>query len=271
MMSSLDRLARQYPKSPWRLRSLVSAANRYLLVNRPTITCRSIARRTRISRRPGRRSVPLEGDFPRLPARRCRCRRPAPRAPAHLSRPCHRRRRALFPGPARRTGKRFRRCPNCYQRFPRLSRTTTMPRWRARASALPRSPAPRPPRRPPVPGRVTFPQPKPVPAQTAAATTARIERSRLLRTAGLADLADSELRFGARTDGQPPCWRSRWPVPPPLPTRHAHHEVAGSGVSEPGPQSSAAPLLGTALSAPYRATWSVPQPKRISTPTCWPA
>jgi soluble lytic murein transglycosylase len=32
----------------------------------------------------------------------------------------------------------------------------------------------------------------------------RIERSRLLRTAGLADLADSELRFGARTDGQPP-------------------------------------------------------------------
>jgi soluble lytic murein transglycosylase len=51
---------------------------------------------------------------------------------------------------------------------------------------------------------VTFPRPKPVPAQTASATTARIERSRLLRTAGLADLADFELRFGARTDGQPP-------------------------------------------------------------------
>jgi soluble lytic murein transglycosylase len=31
----------------------------------------------------------------------------------------------------------------------------------------------------------------------------RIERARLLRTAGLADLADSELRFGSRTDGQP--------------------------------------------------------------------
>ncbi|MCL4401452.1 MAG: lytic transglycosylase domain-containing protein [Acidobacteria bacterium] len=34
-------------------------------------------------------------------------------------------------------------------------------------------------------------------------TTARIERARLLRQAGLADLADSELRFGAGTDGQP--------------------------------------------------------------------
>jgi soluble lytic murein transglycosylase len=36
-----------------------------------------------------------------------------------------------------------------------------------------------------------------------APTTARIERSRLLRSAGLSDLADSELRFGARRGGQP--------------------------------------------------------------------
>src|ERR1039457_7085020 len=59
---------------------------------------------------------------------------------------------------------------------------------------------------------VTFPEQKPVPAQSASATTARIERSRLLRTAGLARLlrpaalaalAYSELRFGPRTDGQP--------------------------------------------------------------------
>jgi soluble lytic murein transglycosylase len=37
----------------------------------------------------------------------------------------------------------------------------------------------------------------------ATATEARIERSRLLRSAGLNDLADAELRFGMRTDGQP--------------------------------------------------------------------
>jgi soluble lytic murein transglycosylase len=35
-----------------------------------------------------------------------------------------------------------------------------------------------------------------------AATETRIERSRLLRSAGLNDLADAELRFGMRTDGQ---------------------------------------------------------------------
>src|SRR6185437_14795600 len=34
-------------------------------------------------------------------------------------------------------------------------------------------------------------------------TTVRIERSRLLRAAGLGDLADAELRFGARTGAQP--------------------------------------------------------------------
>ncbi|MGP8243419.1 MAG: transglycosylase SLT domain-containing protein [Bryobacteraceae bacterium] len=45
--------------------------------------------------------------------------------------------------------------------------------------------------------------PLPLPSQPTAATTLRIRRSRLLRSAGLADLADAELRFGARTDGQP--------------------------------------------------------------------
>ncbi|MBV9504817.1 MAG: lytic transglycosylase domain-containing protein, partial [Acidobacteriia bacterium] len=51
---------------------------------------------------------------------------------------------------------------------------------------------------------VALPQAKAVPAEATAATSARVARSRLLRTAGLNDLADSELRFGARTDGQPP-------------------------------------------------------------------
>ncbi len=43
----------------------------------------------------------------------------------------------------------------------------------------------------------------PVPAVSTGVTTARIARSRLLRTAGLDDLADSELRYGATKDGQP--------------------------------------------------------------------
>src|SRR5207244_2487865 len=53
-----------------------------------------------------------------------------------------------------------------------------------------------------LPGDLKFPEPKPVPAETTLPTQARIERSRLLRAAGLSDLADSELRFGSRTDGQ---------------------------------------------------------------------
>jgi len=50
---------------------------------------------------------------------------------------------------------------------------------------------------------VTLPKADPVPAKATAATEARIGRSRILRSAGLADLADEELRYGAHTDGQP--------------------------------------------------------------------
>jgi soluble lytic murein transglycosylase len=43
----------------------------------------------------------------------------------------------------------------------------------------------------------------PVPTEATPASAWRIERSRILRSAGLDDLADSELRYGARNDGQP--------------------------------------------------------------------
>jgi soluble lytic murein transglycosylase len=48
-----------------------------------------------------------------------------------------------------------------------------------------------------------LPQPNPIPTESTHATALRIERSRMLRAAGLADLADAELRFAARTDAQP--------------------------------------------------------------------
>ena len=50
---------------------------------------------------------------------------------------------------------------------------------------------------------VILPKADPVPTRPTAATEQRIARSRILRSAGLSDLADEELRFGARTDGQP--------------------------------------------------------------------
>jgi len=50
--------------------------------------------------------------------------------------------------------------------------------------------------------RLRLPKGEPVPTRATAATELRIARSRILRGAGLTDLADEELRFGARTDGQ---------------------------------------------------------------------
>jgi len=49
---------------------------------------------------------------------------------------------------------------------------------------------------------VRLPKAEAVPTRATAATELRIGRSRILRSAGLTDLADEELRFGARTDGQ---------------------------------------------------------------------
>ena len=206
MMSSLDRLDRQYPKSPWRLKSLVSAANRFLVVNRPDDY------------------LPLYRaayqDFPADPAAAlCHwkvtfhaymrgdadagglLREHLRNYPAHATAGAA----LYFLGRRAEQESDFAAARTCYQRFPQAFENhyyAILARARLRspqiAGAAPSAETAR------FLAAVTFPQPRPVPAQTASATTARIERSRLLRTAGLADLADSELRFGARTDGQPP-------------------------------------------------------------------
>jgi soluble lytic murein transglycosylase len=206
MMSTLDRLARQYPKSSWRLKALVSAANRFLVVNRPDDY------------------LPLYRaayqDFPADPAAAlCHwkvtfhaymhgdadagglLREHLRNYPAHATAGAA----LYFLGRRAEQESDFAAARTCYQRFPGAFEShyyAILARARLRtpqiAGAAPSAETAR------FLAAVTFPQPKPVPAQTAGATTARIERSRLLRTAGLADLADSELRFGARTDGQPP-------------------------------------------------------------------
>jgi soluble lytic murein transglycosylase len=50
---------------------------------------------------------------------------------------------------------------------------------------------------------LALPAPKPVPNSPTPETTSRITRSQVLRDAGLSDLADAELRFGAKNGGQP--------------------------------------------------------------------
>jgi len=204
MMAAVQSLARQYPKSPWRLKALLSAANRYLLVNRPDDY------------------VPLYQaayqDFPAEP--------PAglahwkvtfqqylhdkPDAAVllhdHLSNyPQHATAGAALyflgrhaeehgdPGSARA----------CYQRLSEVFQNHYYA-----ILARDRLPRPEMANAAPSPDTAKFlaglrlAEARPVPSEGTRATALRIERSRLLRTAGLADLADSELRFGSRTDGQ---------------------------------------------------------------------
>ena len=206
MMANIERLNRLYPNSPWRLKALVSAANRYLLVNRPDDY------------------VPLYRaayqGFPADPAA-AQChwkvtfhaymlgqadagrllREHLRDYPAHFTAGAA----LYFLGRRAERENDFAAARTCYQRLPQAFENhyyAMLARDRLRspeiAGAAPSAETAR------FLAAVAFPQPKPVPVQSAGATTARIDRSRLLRTAGLGDLADSELRFGARTDGQPP-------------------------------------------------------------------
>ena len=205
MMASLQHLAMQYPKSPWRLKALVSAGNRYLVVNRPDDY------------------VPLYQaayeNFPNDPAAGLYHWKVAFQAYLHGK-----------PGAADLLREHLRRYPGhstagaamyflgrnaeqqgefgaaraCYQRLSRAFQNHYYAMLARDRLARPELAAAVPP-----PDVVQFladlklAESVPVPAEGTRTTAARIERSRLLRTAGLADLADAELRFGSRTDGQP--------------------------------------------------------------------
>ena len=206
MMSAVERLGRQYPKSPWRLKTLISAANRYLLVNRPDDY------------------LPLYRaayqDFPTDPAAALCHWKVTFHAYIHgdadagallrehlRSYPAHATAGAALYFLGRRAEQEsdFAAARTCYQRLPQAFENhyyAMLARERFRSPEIAGAAASAETAR--FLAAVTFPVSKPVPVQSASATTWRIERSRLLRTAGLGDLADSELRFGARTDGQPP-------------------------------------------------------------------
>jgi soluble lytic murein transglycosylase len=201
MKSGLDRLARLYPHSPWRLKALLSAANRFLLVNRAD------------------EFVPLYKaayqDFPSAPEAATAHWKVTFQAYLHSTGQAqdlleeHLR---TFPAHATAgaalyfLGRWFERegdpgaARACYQRLTRtyenhyysmLARQRNVPDAGAKykigefLSGL------------------SLPAARPVPKDPDRATAHRIERSRLLRSAGLGDMADSELRYGARTDGQP--------------------------------------------------------------------
>jgi soluble lytic murein transglycosylase len=205
MHGALDRLGKLYPRSPWRLRALIAAANRFLVTNRPD------------------EYIPLYRavyqDFPGEPQAATSHWKVAFQAyldQANDSDDLLREHLRLYPGHATAgtalyflarsaEAKNDPGAANAfYARLVQVLPNTyygLLARDRRERAEI-RSAAPSPGAAALL-ATLSWPEPKPVPTTATNATTTRIERSRLLRTAGLNDLADTELRFGARTDGQP--------------------------------------------------------------------
>jgi soluble lytic murein transglycosylase len=206
MMSAVDALARRYPSSPWRLKAIVGAANRFLVANRVDEYLPLYKAAYENFPNDGQAGlyhwkVTFQAHLRDRADADGLLREHLRNYPTHSTTGAalyflgrgHERRGEL--AAARAVYERLARAfPNQFyaiQARDRLSAPEVAgaaPADDAAARFL---------------GGLKLPDPKPVPAEPARPTAARIERSRLLREAGLSDLADSELRFGARTDGQP--------------------------------------------------------------------
>ncbi len=207
MMSTLQQLAARFRQSPWRLKALTSAANRYLLLNRPDDY------------------VPLyQAVYQDFPAS-------APAALSHwkvtFQAYLHDREDASrllvehlrqYPGHSSAgaalyfLGRRLERSGDtagaraCYQKLASAFENhyyAMLARDRLKLAAPVAATAPVTAEIAQLVAGLRLTGPAPVATASAAATQSRIERSRLLRSAGLNDLADAELRFGMRTDGDP--------------------------------------------------------------------
>jgi soluble lytic murein transglycosylase len=203
LKATLERLSKYYPKSPWRLKALLSSANRYLLINRPD------------------EFVPLDRavyqDFPNAPEAALAHWKVTfqaymhddPQAQSllmeHLRKyPTH----ATAGGALYFLGRSFERAGDpgaahlCYARL-----TAAWENHYYAMVARARTPeviAPKNPEVAPFLASLAIPLPQAPPPSATRSTALRIDRSRLLRSAGLPESADAELRFGARNGGQAP-------------------------------------------------------------------
>ncbi len=208
MMSAVRRLAEEYKQSPWRLKALISAANRYLLLNRPEdyvplywavyqdfpTAAQAAVSHWKVTFQAYLRD---QADASRLLREHVR------QYPGHATAGAA----LYFWGRLLERSGDMAGARACYQKLAGALENhyyAMLARERLKAVPPPAGPPPA------APGEIAqfvagirFSAPAPVATATAAATASRIERSRLLRSAGLNDLADAELRFGMRTDGQP--------------------------------------------------------------------
>ena len=205
MMDAVHRLGRQYAKSQWRVKALITAANRFLLANRPDdfvplyqAACEDFPTENGAGMWHWKATFQayLRGQSDAAD----RLRRHLRNYPLHpttgsalyfLGRSYE---QAGDPGAARAF---YQRLVEAYQNLYYAMRA----RERLAAPEVARATIPAAAAK--FLAELKPPPAAPVPAESTRETAVRIERSRLLRTAGLVDLADGEIRFGARTDGQP--------------------------------------------------------------------
>jgi len=205
-LETLKKLAKEYRTSPWRLKALVSAGNYYLLQNRPdrfeslyravyedfpddpmVPYCHwKVTWSAYVQRHPDA-AERLHEQLERYPA--------DPRASAAL----------YFLGRVSEDQHDFSAARTYYGRILSL-----YPNFYYAMRARERLADPKLVAAEPSPKVVQYLNGIPFPERRVSAerelsstTRLRIERARLLASAGLSDLAESELRFGARTDGQP--------------------------------------------------------------------
>ncbi|HKX00782.1 MAG TPA: transglycosylase SLT domain-containing protein [Bryobacteraceae bacterium] len=205
-MDTVQRLSKQYPQSPWRLKALFSAANHYLVVNRPDIYvplyqavfesfpddalaayCHwKVAWAAYIQRHSDARDK-LREQVDRYPS--------DPRVGAAL----------YFLGRLSEADKDYGAARAYYDKiiaiFPNYYYANLARERLADTKLVAAQPGAKVVE---YLNTVSFPERR-VPAglEPSATTRVRIERARLLLSAGLQDLAEGELRFGARNDGQP--------------------------------------------------------------------
>ena len=205
MMGAVNRLGQSYPHSVWRLRALLGAANRYLVANRPDdylplytavyedfpADPAAAASHWKVVFQAYLNGQPETSDLLREQLQKYPENANAGSALYFLGRSMER--ASDFASAAayyRRLAQSF---PNTYYALLARQRLTqpeiqNAPLSQNAAEFL---------------GSFSLPEAKPIVQEASSNTTARVGRSRLLRAAGLIDLADAELRFGARTDGQP--------------------------------------------------------------------
>jgi len=206
MLSFVERLGRLYPNSPWRLKALISAGNRYLLDNQPekyeplyracyenfpedpeAAYCHwKVAWSLYLARRPEAREA-LSRHLQRYPS--------SEQAPAAL----------YFLGRLAEAAGQLGAARAWYEgllaRFPNYYYGALARRKLADAALAKAAPAPAVAE---LLAKISWPQRSPGDGfHPQANTKQRLERARLLHAAGLSEASFEELRFGARRDGQP--------------------------------------------------------------------